>query len=48
MALTLYHRLILPADANHKVTLYAGSLLRLALEAGYATAWRHVGPQGGC
>ncbi len=45
MAQTLYHRLILPADANHKNTLYAGSLLRLALEAGYATAWRHVGPQ---
>jgi acyl-CoA hydrolase len=42
---TLYHRLILPADANHKNTLYAGSLLRLALEAGYATAWKHVGPQ---
>jgi acyl-CoA thioesterase YciA len=45
MALTLYHRLVLPADANHKNTLYAGSLLRLALEAGYATAWKHVGPQ---
>src|SRR5215831_5995174 len=45
MAQTLYHRLILPADANHKNTLYAGSLLRLALEAGYATAWKHVGPQ---
>jgi acyl-CoA hydrolase len=44
MTRTLYHRLILPADANHKNTLYAGSLLRLALEAGYATAWRHVGP----
>jgi acyl-CoA thioesterase YciA len=43
MAQTLYHRLILPADANHKNTLYAGSLLRLALEAGYATAWKHVG-----
>jgi acyl-CoA hydrolase len=37
------HRLILPADSNHHGTLYAGSLLRLALEAGYATAWRHVG-----
>jgi acyl-CoA hydrolase len=45
MVPTLYHRLILPADANHKNTLYAGSLLRLALEAGYATAWKHVGPQ---
>jgi acyl-CoA thioesterase YciA len=45
MGQTLYHRLILPADANHKNTLYAGSLLRLALEAGYATAWKHVGPQ---
>jgi acyl-CoA hydrolase len=45
MAQTLrYHRLILPADANHKNTLYAGSLLRLALEASYATAWKHVGP----
>jgi acyl-CoA hydrolase len=37
MVPTLYHRLILPADANHKNTLYAGFLLRLALEAGYAT-----------
>src|SRR5262245_10584333 len=45
MVQTLYHRLILPADANHKNTLYAGSLLRLALEAGYATAWKHIGPQ---
>lgn len=42
---TLSHRLILPADANHHGTLYAGSLLRLALEAGYATAYRHVGAQ---
>jgi len=40
---TLYHRLILPVDANHHGTLYAGSMLRHALEAGYATAWRHVG-----
>jgi acyl-CoA hydrolase len=40
---THYHRLIVPADANHHGTLYAGSLLRLTLEAGYATAWRHVG-----
>jgi acyl-CoA hydrolase len=45
MAVTHYHRLILPADANHKNTLYAGSLLRLALEAGYATAWKNVGAQ---
>ena len=41
--MTHYHRLILPADANHHATLYAGSLLRLALEAGYATTYRHVG-----
>jgi acyl-CoA hydrolase len=45
MVQTLYHRLILPADANHKNTRYVGSLLRLALEAGYATAWKQVGPQ---
>lgn len=43
MGTVLFHRLILPVDANHKNTLYAGSLLRLALEAGYATAWKHVG-----
>ena len=43
MDLTHYHRLILPTDANHHGTLYAGSLLRLTLEASYATAWRHVG-----
>ncbi len=43
MALIQFHRLIVPADANHHGTLYAGSLLRLALEAGYATAWKHVG-----
>jgi acyl-CoA thioesterase YciA len=42
---TRNHRLILPTDANHHGTLYAGSLLRLALEAGYATAWRYVGVQ---
>jgi acyl-CoA hydrolase len=42
---THYHRLVLPTDANHHGTLYAGSLLRLALEAGYATAWRHVGTE---
>jgi acyl-CoA thioesterase YciA len=45
MAQTLYHRLILPGDSNHKQTLYAGSLLRIALEAGYAAAWRHAGPE---
>lgn len=45
MTTTLFHRLILPVDANHHGTLYAGSLLGLALEAGYATAWRHVGHQ---
>ena len=42
---TLSHRLIVPADANHYGTLYAGSLLRITLEAAYATAWRHVGYQ---
>ena len=42
---TLTHRLILPRDANHHGTLYAGSLLRITLEAAYATAWRHIGPQ---
>jgi acyl-CoA thioesterase YciA len=40
---TLTHRLILPRDANHHGTLYAGSMLSLALEAGYATAYRSVG-----
>ncbi len=45
MAVTLFHRLILPADANHHGTLYAGNLLRLALEAAYATAWKHVGTE---
>jgi len=40
---TLTHRLILPRDANHHGTLYAGSMLALALEAGYATAYRSVG-----
>ena len=45
MGPTLSHRLILPTDANHHGTLYAGSLLRLTLEAAYATAWRHTGPQ---
>src|SRR3954453_8301122 len=40
---TLMHRLILPRDANHHGTLYAGVLLSLALEAGYATAYRAAG-----
>jgi acyl-CoA thioesterase YciA len=40
---TLTHRLILPRDANHHGTLYAGALLALVLEAGYATAYRAVG-----
>ena len=39
------HKLVTPADANHHGTLYAGAMLRFALEAGYATAWKHVGPQ---
>ena len=34
---------MIPQDANHHGTLYAGALLRLALEAGYATAYRQVG-----
>ena len=41
---TTSHRLVLPADANHHGTLYAGSLLRYALEAGYAAACRGAGP----
>jgi acyl-CoA hydrolase len=40
---TFTHRLILPSDANHHGTLYAGSLLRIALEAAYAAAFRTVG-----
>ena len=40
---TLTHRLILPADANHHGTLYAGSLMRIVLEAAYATAFRFIG-----
>ena len=40
---TLTHRLVLPRDANHHGTLYAGCLLALALEAGYATAFRAAG-----
>jgi acyl-CoA hydrolase len=45
MPTTPSHKLILPSDANHHGTLYAGAMLRFALEAGYATAWKHVGPQ---
>ena len=41
---TISHRLVLPADANHHGTLYAGSLLRYALEAAYAAGTRAVGP----
>jgi acyl-CoA thioesterase YciA len=40
---TLTHRLILPVDTNHHATLYAGSLVRIALEAAYATAFRFIG-----
>lgn len=40
---TLTHRLILPRDANHHGTLYAGTLMSLTLEAGYATAYRAAG-----
>jgi acyl-CoA hydrolase len=40
---TASHRLVLPADSNHHGTLYAGSLLRYALEAAYATACRSAG-----
>ena len=43
--LTLTHRLVLPVDANHHGTLYAGSLVRIALEAAYATATRCVGSE---
>ena len=45
MEITHSHKLVLPSDANHHGTLYAGSMLRFVLEAGYATAWKHVGPQ---
>lgn len=40
---TLTHRLILPREANHHGTLYAGSLVSLALEAAYATGFRAIG-----
>ena len=35
---------MLPADSNHHGTLYAGSLLRYALEAAYASACHGAGP----
>ncbi|HVU90581.1 MAG TPA: acyl-CoA thioesterase [Pirellulales bacterium] len=41
--ITCTHRLVLPADTNHHDTLYAGSLLRMALEAAYVTAFRTIG-----
>lgn len=43
--ITHSHKLVLPSDANHHGTLYAGAMLRFTLEAGYATAWKHVGPE---
>ena len=42
---TTTHRLVLPADANHYGTLYAGSLLKYGLEAAYAAATRGVGSE---
>jgi acyl-CoA hydrolase len=45
MAITHSHKLVLPSDANHHGTLYAGAMLRLVLEAGYATAWKHIGAE---
>lgn len=41
---TMSHRLVLPGDTNHHGTLYAGSLLRIALESAYTSAHRMVGP----
>ncbi len=40
---TLTHHLVIPRDTNHHGTLYAGVLMALALEAGYATAFRAAG-----
>jgi acyl-CoA hydrolase len=40
---TLTQRLVLPRDANHYGTLYAGTLLSLALEAAYAAAYQAAG-----
>ncbi len=44
--LTSTHHLVLPKDANHHGTFYAGSILSLALEAGYAAAYRTAGVGG--
>ncbi len=41
----LTHQLILPSDTNHHGTLYAGELLKLALQAAYATAYRSIGSE---
>ena len=38
-----HHRLIVPADSNHHGTLYAGSLLRIALECAYAVGHHTLG-----
>lgn len=35
--------MVLPRDTNHHGTLYAGTLLAIALEAGYSSAYRAVG-----
>ncbi len=40
---TCTHRLVLPVDTNHHGTLYAGSLLRMALEAAYISAAQTIG-----
>ena len=42
---TVNQRLIVPADTNHHGTLYAGALLRMALEAAYVAAYRMIGNQ---
>jgi len=42
-SVTCTHRLVLPVDTNHHGTLYAGSLLRIALEAAYVTAHQAIG-----
>ena len=42
-SVTSTRRLVLPADANHHGTLYAGSLLRIALESAYGTAYETIG-----
>jgi acyl-CoA thioesterase YciA len=43
---TSTHHLVLPRDANHHGTFYAGAILSLALEAGYAAAYRSAGAGG--